>query len=91
MELARSLPSHIDPLLVCPSDTGIYLELKDLGVPTRVVPHGAWRKATGRLKALFWQLPALRKIAREFQPQVIHANELHVVPQALKTSTKIPV
>ncbi|MCC6547952.1 glycosyltransferase family 4 protein [Candidatus Sumerlaeota bacterium] len=91
VELVRSLPSHIDPLLVCPSDTGIYLELKDLGIPTRVGPHGAWRKATGRLKALFWQLPALRKIAREFQPQVIHANELHVVPQALKTSTKIPV
>ena len=91
VELVRFLPPTVEPLVVCPSETGIYLELQELGVPVRVVPHGAWRKAGGRIKSLLRQLPALKKIVREFTPTIIHCNEFHIVPQALKAAGSTPV
>ncbi|MCC6546526.1 glycosyltransferase family 4 protein [Candidatus Sumerlaeota bacterium] len=91
VELVKALPPSVDPMIVCSSDSGICLELKDLGIPTRVVPHGAWRKVGGRLKALFQQIPALRGIMAEFRPDAIHCNEFHSVPQAVQSSTKIPI
>lgn len=81
VELIRHLPNEVEPFVVCPGDTGIYLELKDLGVPTAVVPHGAWRKATGRVKSLCLQIPRLRSICGRIRPDVAHANEFHIIPQ----------
>lgn len=92
VELVRSLPSDFSPLVVCPSPDGIYLELKELGVDCAIAPHGAWRKLGGRLTVLFRQLPALRRLVRSFKPDLIHANEFHIIPQAFASSeSKCPV
>jgi glycosyltransferase involved in cell wall biosynthesis len=92
VELVRHLPPGIEPLVACPAADGIYLELKDLGIATEVVPHGAWRKLGGRLTGWFRQLPALRRLVARFRPAVIHANEFHIVPQAFfGGEKKVPV
>lgn len=83
LALARRLPPGIDPLVVCPSDGALLQELQSSGIPVRVVPHGPWRKAGGRLTAIFRQVPKLRQLAREFRPDVWHANEFHSVPAAV--------
>lgn len=88
VELVKNLPDAVSPLVVCPRKEGIYLELKDLGVPLAVAPQGAWRKLTGRMTALFRQIPRLWGIVEEFQPDVIHANEFHIIPQAYFGSRK---
>ncbi|MCC5875245.1 MAG: glycosyltransferase family 4 protein [Candidatus Sumerlaeia bacterium] len=92
VELVRHLPPQITPLVVCPSEEGIYLELKDLGVDVAVAPQGAWRKFTGRLTALFRQIPRIQSQVRKFSPDVIHANEFHIVPQAFfSAGKKVPI
>lgn len=88
VELIRHLPPGVEPLAVCPEEGGISLEIKDLGVDVRVVPQGAWRKFGGRLKALFRQLPGLWRIVGDFRPDVLHANEFHIVPQSLAAAGK---
>lgn len=63
-----------------------------MGVPTAVVPQGPWRKVGGRLKAMLFQIPRLRRIAAEFRPDLIHGNEFHIIPQALRAGRgRIPV
>jgi glycosyltransferase involved in cell wall biosynthesis len=92
VELVRALPPSISPLVVTPGDQGIYLELKELGVPVAIAPHGAWRKLTGRFTALLRQLPKLWDIVGNFQPDVVHANEFHIVPQAsFGSREKVPL
>ena len=93
VELVRNLPTEHSVCVVCPAADGIAKELTDLGISVRIVPHGAWRKLFGRLKAEFSQIPQLRRIVREFQPDVIHANEFHAIPHALAAArgTQIPV
>ncbi len=88
MELASHLPEGVEPLAVCPQDAGIALELRDLGVGVEVVPQGAWRKVGGRLTAIFRQIPKLWRIVGSFRPDVLHANEFHIVPQALSAARK---
>lgn len=88
VELIRALPPSIEPFVACPSEDGIALELKDLGVPVGIAPQGAWRKLSGRFTALFRQLPALRRIASHFRPNLIHANEFHIVPQAFSLAQR---
>lgn len=92
VELVRHLPPTVTPHVVCPSPEGIYLELKDLGVSVGLAPQGAWRKFTGRGTALFRQLPRIRAQIRSFGPDVIHANEFHIVPQAFFAAGKeVPI
>lgn len=92
VELVRHLPPQITPLVICPSREGIYLELKDLGVDVAVAPQGAWRKFTGRLTALFRQIPLIQSQVRKFSPDVIHVNEFHIVPQAFfSAGKKVPI
>lgn len=83
VELVRALPAGFTPLVVVPAMDGIALELKDLGVDLVVAPQGAWRKLGGRLTAVFFQVPKIRRAIRSFAPDVCHANEFHVVPQLL--------
>ncbi len=59
-----------------------------MGVPVEVVPQGAWRKLGGRLTALLRQIPRLRRVVKDFRPDVLHANEFHIVPQALCAAEK---
>lgn len=82
VELLRALPPAVEALVVCPSEGGIAEELRGLGIPVKTAPHGAWRKLKGRITSLLWQLPVLRGIVREFAPDLIHANEFHIIPQA---------
>lgn len=86
VELVRALPPGIEPVVALPRMDGIALELKELGIPLVVAPQGAWRKWRGRLTAWFHQLPALRQAIRHHQPDLLHANEFHIVPQALAAS-----
>ena len=91
VELVRNLPPHVHPLAVCPGKTGIYEEFQVLGVQTAFAPMGAWRKAAGRATALFRQLPRLRRIVGKFRPDLLHANEYHIVPQAVYGGKGRPV
>lgn len=92
VELVRHLPTDVEPLVICPAKSGIYLELQELGVSVEHVPHGAWRKLGGRLTSVCRQVPAIGKIVGRFQPDAAHANEFHIVPQAfLGGKKKIPV
>lgn len=86
VELVRALPPGIEPVVAVPRMDGIALELKELGIPLVIAPQGAWRKWRGRLTAWFHQLPALRQAIRHHQPDLLHANEFHIVPQALAAS-----
>lgn len=84
VELVRHLPDTVEPLVVCPAAEGIYHELKELGVSVGIAPQGAWRKATGRIIAITRQLPALWGIVGNFKPDLVHANEFHIIPQAVR-------
>ncbi|MBX3730392.1 MAG: glycosyltransferase family 4 protein [Candidatus Sumerlaeia bacterium] len=83
LALVTHLPSRVEPLVVCPAATGLTEQLQHFAVPVEVIPHGAWRKVTGRLTAHFRQIPALRRLLRHFRPDLIHCNEYHSVPQAV--------
>ena len=84
--LVRNLPDDCEPMVVCPSGEGLTQELQRSGIPTAVVPHGAWRKLGGRLTAMFRQLPAVRREIGRFSPDVVHANEFHSTPAAVRGS-----
>ncbi len=74
----------VEAMVVCPGDGDLARELRSLDVETRKVRHYPWRKAIGHLQARFLQLPELRRIVQDFRPDVIHANEYHIVPQGVE-------
>lgn len=80
LDLVTHLPASVEPLVVCPDKGDLEGVLRASGVRVAVVAHGAWRKI-GRIRAELRQIPALRRIAAEFRPDLVHANEFHIVPQ----------
>ncbi|MDX2176971.1 MAG: glycosyltransferase family 4 protein [Candidatus Sumerlaeia bacterium] len=85
VDLASRLPAGVEPLVVCPGRGELFDALRERGVPVEVVRHYPWRKFGGRLGAWFSQLPALRRAAERFAPHIVHANEYHSIPQALRS------
>ncbi len=96
IDLVRTLRTlDVDALVVCPGEGDLSRELLRLGIAVRLVPQYPWRKAVGNLMARTVQLPRLRRIVGDFRPDVIHANEYHIVPQAVECAktggARIPV
>ncbi|CAN5409224.1 N/A [soil metagenome] len=82
VELISHFPPDFTALVIAPSEDGIAAELRAMGVAVEIAPQGAWRKVTGRMTALFRQIPKSARIVKMFAPDLIHANELHSVPAA---------
>ncbi len=92
VELIQGLPPHILPHVLCSGTGGIHDELQKMGIPVSVAPMGAWRKAKGRITSLLRQIPKGKATFRSFQPDLIHANEFHILPQAHRIQTSpVPV
>ncbi len=87
VELVGHLPPNVEPFVVCSGMGGICGEFSNMGVSVGVAPMGAWRKPAGWLKARFQQIPAIRRFIRDFRPDVIHANEFHIVPQGVAAAS----
>lgn len=86
LALVTHLPPEIEPLVVCPGNKGLTQELRTAGVAVEVVPHGAWRKAGGRIRASVFEIPALRRLVRGFSPTIVHCNEFHCTPQGVRAA-----
>lgn len=81
LALAKALPAGVEAMVAASGEGGLTDELRAIGVPVEVVPHGPWRKVPGRLRAVFQQVPKLKRIVRRFRPDIVHANEFHSIPQ----------
>lgn len=86
IDVVTHLPAGIEPMVVCPGDGELARVLKDHGIATERVRHYPWRKFIGHLQSRLFQLPALKRIARRFDPAIVHANEYHIVPQARRAA-----
>lgn len=87
LSIVKNFPSHILPHVVCSGSGDLTKALQDAQIPHSVIPHFPWRKFSGRLRSTFQQLPALRSLVREFKPSIIHCNEYHCTPQALRAAS----
>lgn len=86
IDVVRHLPAGVEPLVVCPGDGDLARTLEAEGMAVERIRHYPWRKFVGHLQARLFQLPALRRLARRFDPAVVHANEYHIVPQARRAA-----
>jgi len=90
LSLSSTLPDGIEPLVVCPGNGELTQKLQEKGVETEIIPHGAWRKATGHLKARVLQVPKIKRLLKSFRPDVIHCNEFHSTPQVAHILKRTP-
>jgi len=89
--LARGLDrARYEPEVVCPAEGDLTRHLADAGITYHCLPLPPWRKGRSWLR-----MPAvlvrLRRIVRDRNPALLHANEPYPVPHALIGAQGRPV
>lgn len=74
--------TRVESLVVVPAKGALTDELDRLRIPYKVVFLPPWRKGKSWL-TMARQVSALRDVIDEFQPDVIHCNEIYPNPHAL--------
>ncbi len=82
--------TRVESLVVVPALGALTDEFDKLRIPYRVVFLPPWRKGKSWL-TMARQVGELRRIVDEFQPDVIHCNEIYPNPHALVASGEGPV
>jgi glycosyltransferase involved in cell wall biosynthesis len=86
----RHLPPEFEPIVLVPEPGELVKELEGAGIQTRIVPFAVLdRKYFHPLRILFYKASAIASIFRligifrEFKPDIVHTNNVLVLPGAI--------